>query len=1011
MNYVPTAACIAAAKDAAKGALTDAEINQAFQKVYEESEKLKASGNTANMAERLTQKILQETERARIAAALQKRHEALNILTFDRLLETTNKLKAAGMKPHEALLTLMRGRESGAEGSRVSVDANTLSYRGMFLGDMFAQMQRERPQVEAMLADRNFDNDVVREMMELREGGSPGVTKNEDAKYIAKVFATYAELSRVQLNKLGASIGKLDGWAGAQTHDDIKLIQAGKPKWVEEIRQLLDVRRTFTEAQSEAEIRDILEDVYDTITTGISSKPIARQDAGRVNPANLAKSLGKERVLHFKDAASVIAYRDKYGYGNTASSIMAHQTKAAKLAAAMQMFGPNPENMVMKLADRMARDIRDDVKMSPAEKQKLLKNLRTDGGGIRTAMDIMSGLTSRPVNADMAQLGSNIRAVQSMAKLGGATISSAPADVVTNAIASQFRGSGFWKGLTDHLGGILQGRPKGEQKEITYLLGEGYEGIIGHINADAVANDAPLGKMSALMEKFFKWNGMTWWDTIGRATSVRTIAAEMGMRAKTEFAKLPKAYQHVLGLHGIDEARWNVIRQAEAKLSNGNSYILGDSMRDLSDETVHPLIADELTKADAALIKRQSDRAAKSAQEQEWVNKRALKIEAWMGRMEARLEDRIKTMKGERDAGLDELRQRLGDVRQSLSDVKASLLDGDVTARMAGRAEGKGARDISALQSKMDALDRQFQRVGKDKAAQLHADYVERQGDLKEFSDRMQRYADARSEAGKADVAAQEQRIKDIYDSARFGLEMKIRSFVADESRYGMISTDARSRAVSTLGTRPGTIAGEAIRFIMQFKGFPIAFTQRVLGRAIYAQRRDASMWEKGAHMGAIVSGLGFAGYMAMAMKDALKGHWPPRDPTDWKTMIAAFQQGGALGIYGDYLFGQSSRFGNTALETAAGPTIGTASDIVNTLLKTRDYAAGKLEGGRASSPAAQWISLLQGSTPFANLFYTKPALDYLILNSVRDWATPGATERAVRQRYKDYGQTTWGQR
>jgi hypothetical protein len=160
--------------------------------------------------------------------------------------------------------------------------------------------------------------------------------------------------------------------------------------------------------------------------------------------------------------------------------------------------------------------------------------------------------------------------------------------------------------------------------------------------------------------------------------------------------------------------------------------------------------------------------------------------------------------------------------------------------------------------------------------------------------------------------------------------------------------------------------------------------------------------------MGALVAGLGAAGYMAMVAKDTLKGYWPPRNPADPKVMLAAFQQGGALGIYGDYLFGQSSRFGNSALETVAGPTIGTASDIVNTLLVTRDYAAGKLDGGKASSPASQWVNILQGNTPFANLFYTKPALDYLIMNNVRDWATPGATERAIKNRKKDYGQTNF---
>jgi hypothetical protein len=133
---------------------------------------------------------------------------------------------------------------------------------------------------------------------------------------------------------------------------------------------------------------------------------------------------------------------------------------------------------------------------------------------------------------------------------------------------------------------------------------------------------------------------------------------------------------------------------------------------------------------------------------------------------------------------------------------------------------------------------------------------------------------------------------------------MSVLRFIADETNYGVIVTDARSRRTTTLGQRPGTIAGEGIRFIMQFKGFPIAFGQRVLGRAAFGFRKGAKL-EQTAHIGTMLAGLTMAGYAAMTMKDMAKGYWPPRDPTDPKTWAAAFVQGGAMGIYGDYLFSQ----------------------------------------------------------------------------------------------------------
>jgi hypothetical protein len=60
-------------------------------------------------------------------------------------------------------------------------------------------------------------------------------------------------------------------------------------------------------------------------------------------------------------------------------------------------------------------------------------------------------------------------------------------------------------------------------------------------------------------------------------------------------------------------------------------------------------------------------------------------------------------------------------------------------------------------------------------------------------------------------------------------------------------------------------------------------------------------------------------GYAAMTAKDMLKGK-TPRDPKDPNTIIKAFTQGGGAGIYGDFLFGEYNRFGQSPLETAAGP-------------------------------------------------------------------------------------------
>lgn len=844
-------ACYAAAANAAKAAgeeLSERDMAAAYRAAQQEREKLRAAGVADGVDEKVRAAAERLAERTRIAAALQKRHAALNILARDRLDQTLDAFKKAGLSPRNALLAVMEGTQQGVEGARNSVYARQLGYESRYVGGMMAEIQKNRPHLLNTLSDKRLSDDVFREMGELREGGTPGATGNDDAKYLASVFAKYAELSRTELNKLGASIGKLDGWAGAQVHDDLKMMQAGKDTWVDTIAPLLDLQRTFPEA-SPNEVRDILKDVYDTLITGVPNKVTSKEKGQRVNPANLAKSLGKTRILHFKNAEAALTYRDAFGYGNSIYGVMAHQRRAAQMAAQMEVFGPNPEIMFNSLVEAERRKLRDSD-LPPADKVKEIEKLNSESGALRGAFDVMSGAISRPGSVKVAKIAGDIRAVQSMAKLGGAVLTAMPTDVVGAAQAAMFRGSGFWNGMVEQVSGIFRGRPKGEQAEISFLFGEGFDSLIGEVMNRGMASDGPVGKLSRLQETFFKWNGLNWWTDVGRSVVGRTVAAEMGMRAKTAFNDLPANYKHVLGLHGIGEKQWEAIRSAGTREIDGKAYITPDAVRDLPDEAVRPLVSDRLA-------------AAKT-----------------------------------------------------------------------------------------------------------------------------------------------DERKAEILDDGRRELELSLLRFVADETNYAIVETDAASRRIATWGTRPGTFAGEAARFVMQFKGFPIAFSQRILGRSLFGGRgatKYQRIMNNAPHLGALMAGLTVAGYMAMTMKDAAKGYWPPRDPLDPKVMTAALTQGGALGIYGDFLFGEANRFGSGALETFSGPFIGTLSDLINVPLKARTA----LEKGESPKMAGDLLNLALNNTPFINLAYTRPALDILFLNSLKNWASPGYTNRQRRNRQRDFNQTS----
>jgi hypothetical protein len=188
------------------------------------------------------------------------------------------------------------------------------------------------------------------------------------------------------------------------------------------------------------------------------------------------------------------------------------------------------------------------------------------------------------------------------------------------------------------------------------------------------------------------------------------------------------------------------------------------------------------------------------------------------------------------------------------------------------------------------------------------------------------------------------------------------------------------------------------MRFLTQFKGYPIAFTQRVLGRAYQGGAGGASAGA--AHVGSLIAGLTVMGYASMTAKDALKGY-EPREFTDEqgdfriKTITAALLQSGGLGIYGDFLFAEASRSGNSLLENLAGPIIADAAKVGTLYQKARNGEAG----------AGEALSAVLGSTPFYSLPFVKAPLDYLILNELREAFSPGYFARQDARRRKDFGQ------
>jgi hypothetical protein len=245
--------------------------------------------------------------------------------------------------------------------------------------------------------------------------------------------------------------------------------------------------------------------------------------------------------------------------------------------------------------------------------------------------------------------------------------------------------------------------------------------------------------------------------------------------------------------------------------------------------------------------------------------------------------------------------------------------------------------------------------------------------------------------------------------NARDDLERSLRNYITDNVGFAVLEPDAKTRALMLQGTQPGTWLGESMRFLMQFKSFTGAYMQKSIGRELFGRG-----YQGDSILGALRNGDGeiqalaqlilvstLMGYASLTLKDAIKGR-SPRDVSDpnvaWKVFLASMVQGGGAGIYGDFLFGEASRMGGGTLDTIAGPVVGS----VTTALDTWKRAVHGDEPHLGASLFKQAID----NTPFANLFYTRVLLDYLIIYRIQEALNPGYLRRMERRIEKENAQT-----
>jgi hypothetical protein len=177
---------------------------------------------------------------------------------------------------------------------------------------------------------------------------------------------------------------------------------------------------------------------------------------------------------------------------------------------------------------------------------------------------------------------------------------------------------------------------------------------------------------------------------------------------------------------------------------------------------------------------------------------------------------------------------------------------------------------------------------------------------------------------------------------------------------------------------------------------------QRAMG--MYSTTRG-----KAGYMAALIAAQTLLGAVAMELGDIVSGKDPrnldPEDKFGTRNWVAAVLKGGSLGIYGDFLFAETSGYGQSLLGTLGGPMAGFIEDVDDL---TRGNIMQAMNPDEEANFGADFVKFAKAYTPGSSLWYTKAATDRLIFFQLQEYFSPGYVDRMKDRARERNGTTYW---
>tara|TARA_E500000305_G_scaffold68509_1_gene54618 strand:+ start:829 stop:3345 length:2517 start_codon:yes stop_codon:yes gene_type:complete len=299
---------------------------------------------------------------------------------------------------------------------------------------------------------------------------------------------------------------------------------------------------------------------------------------------------------------------------------------------------------------------------------------------------------------------------------------------------------------------------------------------------------------------------------------------------------------------------------------------------------------------------------------------------------------------------------------------------------------GKWAFGMSVMGELADQIGKPFSKLDKRLSAQMQKYGIgEKEWDIIRTTKLYDAGIDEPSMVGKGATFLRPDDIMkraDLDEATREFLTTRLLTYVTNETNFAVPTASAKGRITLAGSAQPGTFKGEIINSVLMYKNFPITLGMTHLHRGL----QQVGLKGKMKYLVPMVLGGALMGSLAYEIKQVAAGKKPtPPSAMGVRYWLNAMIYGGGLGIFGDFLFQDTNRYGGSFAKTLAGPVAGFIGDSIN--LTAGNLA--QLVSGEKTNAGKELAAFIQRYTPGSNAWYVRLVFERIIFDTIEKLLNP----------------------